>query len=201
LVDHLPGVSTMPAIKYRVTLSEDEKTELEALLKKGKSAARKQTRARILLKAAAGCRDEEIVQALNVSVSMVAKTRQRGVEEGVEAALNDRPRPGQKPKLTDRQAAHVIAIACSDAPDGHDHWTLRLLADQVVELNYAESCSYETIRQLLKKTRSSPGSNGHGAFRRSARSTSRRWRMCWTCTRNPMIPCARWSVSTKARSN
>ncbi len=141
----------MPAIKYRVTLAEDEKTELEALLKKGKSAARKQTRARILLKAAAGCRDEEIVQALGVSVSMVARTRQRCVEEGVEAALKERPRPGQKPKLTDRQAAQAIAIACSDAPDGHDHWTLRLLADKVVELDSAESCSYETIRQLLKK--------------------------------------------------
>lgn len=141
----------MPAIKYRVTLSEEEKTELEALLKKGRSAARQQTRARILLKAAAGCRDEEIVQALGVSVSMVARTRQRCVEEGVEAALKDRPRPGQKPKLTDRQAAQVIAIACSEAPAGHDHWTLRLLADQVVELEYAESCSYETIRQLLKK--------------------------------------------------
>lgn len=149
MIDHVAGASTTPAIKYRLTLSEDEKTELEALLKKGKSAAHKQIRARILLKAATGCRDEKIVQVLNVSVSRVAKTRQRCVEEG-EAALNDRPRPDQKPKLTDRQAAHMIAIACSDAPDGHDHWTLRLLADK--ELDYAESCSYKTIRQLLKNT-------------------------------------------------
>jgi transposase len=141
----------MPAIKYRVTLTDDEKVELEALLKKGKSAARQQARARILLKAAAGCRDQEMVQALGVSVSMVARTRQRCVEAGVEAALKDRPRPGQTPKLTDRQAAHVIAVACSDAPAGHDHWTLRLLADPVVALAYAESCSHETIRQLLKK--------------------------------------------------
>jgi hypothetical protein len=79
LVDYVRGALTMPAIKYRVTLSEDETTALEALLKKGKSAARKQTRAWMLLKAAAGCWDEEIVQTLNVSVSMVAKTRQRGV--------------------------------------------------------------------------------------------------------------------------
>jgi hypothetical protein len=82
---------------------------------------------------------------------MVAKTRQRCVEEGPEAALKERPRPGQVPKLTDKQAAHLIAIACSDAPEGHDHWTLRLLADKVVELSYAASCSHELIRQLLKK--------------------------------------------------
>jgi len=157
LIDHVAGASTTPAIKYRLTLSEDEKTELEALLKKGKSAAHKQIRARILLKAATGCRDEKIVQVLNVSVSRVAKTRQRCVEEG-EAALNDRPRPDQKPKLTDRQAAHMIAIACSDAPDGHDHWTLRLLADKVVELDYAESCPC-TKRFPPKKRRRWPASS------------------------------------------
>jgi len=141
----------MPAIKYRVTLTEDEKLMLEALLRKGKSAARSQTRARILLKTAAGCRDEEIVKALEVSASMVAKTRLRCVEEGVESALKDHPRPGQKPKLTDRQAAQLIAIACSPAPEGHERWTLRLLAGQVVELNYVESFSHEAVRQLLKK--------------------------------------------------
>jgi transposase len=124
---------------------------LQAVIQKGKSAARSQTRARILLKAAEGSRDKDIIDALNVSPSMVAKTRQRCVEEGPESALKDDPRPGKAPKLTDKQAAHLIAVACSDAPDGHNHWTLRLLADKVVELNYADSCSYETIRQLLKK--------------------------------------------------
>jgi transposase len=141
----------MPAIKYRVTLTQDEKAMLETMLCRGKSAARAQTRARILLKAAAGCKDEQIIEALGVSAAMVGKTRQRCVEEGVEAALKDRPRPGQKRKLTDRQCAHLIAIACSDAPDGHEHWALRLLADKVVELGYAESFSHEAVRQLLKK--------------------------------------------------
>ena len=141
----------MPAIKYKVNLIEDEKLYLQAMVSKGKSAARNQTRARILLKAAEGMLDKDIIAALDVSPSMVAKTRQRCVEEGPEAALKDRPRPGQAPKLTDKQAAHLIAIACSAAPQGHDHWTLRLLADKVVELAYAPSCSYETIRQLLKK--------------------------------------------------
>lgn len=124
---------------------------MQAVVQKGKSAARIQTRARILLKAAKGSRDKDIIDALNVSPSMVAKTRQRCVKEGPESALKDHPRPGKASKLTDKQAAHLIAVACSDAPDGHNHWTLRLLADKVVELNYADSCSYETIRQLLKK--------------------------------------------------
>lgn len=141
----------MPAIKYRVNLSEDEKAYLQALIRKGTSPARRQTRARILLKAAEGVQDTAIIEALGVSPAMVAKTRQRCVEEGPEAALKDRPRPGQAPKLTHKQAAHLIALACSPAPEGHDHWTLRLLADKVVELAYASSCSHETIRQLLKK--------------------------------------------------
>ena len=141
----------MPAIKYKVNLSDDERQILQAVIQKGKSAARSQTRARILLKAAEGSRDKDIIDALNVSPSMVAKTRQRCVEEGPESALKDHPRPGKAPKLTDKQATHLIAVACSDAPDGHNHWTLRLLANKVVELSYADSCSYETIRQLLKK--------------------------------------------------
>ena len=141
----------MPTIKYRVTLSDEEVEMLEAVLRKGKSAARKQTRARILLKAAAGCKDAEIMKALAVSATMIYNTRQHCVEDGVEAALQDRPRPGKAPKLTDKQCAHVIAVACTPAPEGHDHWTLRLLADKVVQLEYAESFSHETIRRLLKK--------------------------------------------------
>ena len=141
----------MPAIKYRVTLTEEEVEMLEALLRKGKSAARKQTRARILLKASAGCKDATIMEALAVSAGMVFKTRQKCVEDGVEAALHDRPRPGSAPKLTDTQCAQVIATACTPAPAGHDHWTLRLLADKVVQLGYADSFSHETVRRLLKK--------------------------------------------------
>ena len=141
----------MPAIKYRVTLTDDEVDLLETLLRKGKSAARKQTRARILLKAAAGCKDAEIMEALAISATMIYNTRQKCVEEGVEAALHDRPRPGQAPKLSDKQCAHVIATACTPAPAGHDHWTLRLLADKVVQLGYADAFSYETVRRLLKK--------------------------------------------------
>ena len=156
----------MPAIKYKVNLSDDERQILQAVVQKGKSTARSQTRARILLKAAEGSRDKDIIDALNVLPSMMPKTRQRCVEEGPESALKDHPRPGKAPKLSDKQAAHLIAVACSDAPDGHNHWTLRLLADKVVELNYADSCSYETIRQLLKK-HLNPGKSRNGASQRS----------------------------------
>ena len=148
----LTNNSAMPAIKYKVNLSDDEKLQLKAVLSRGKSAARSQTRARILLKAASGLQDKDIIEALGVSSSMVAKARQRCVEEGPEAALRDRPRPGKMAKLTDKQAAHIIAIAYSDAPKGHEHWTLRLLADKVVALSYASSFSHEAVRQLLKKT-------------------------------------------------
>lgn len=141
----------MPGIKYRVTLTDDEVALLESLLRKGKSAARKQTRVRILLKAAAGHDDGTIMKALSVSASMVYKIRQRYVEEGVEAAINDKPHPGKAPKLSDEQCAHVIAMACASAPAGHDHWTLRLLAGKVVELGYADSFSYEAVRRILKK--------------------------------------------------
>jgi transposase len=141
----------MPALKYRVTLTSDEEALLEALVRKGKCSARQQTRARILLKAAAGCQDDEIMQALSVSATMVAHARKRCVEEGVDAALRDRPRPGAAAKLTDKQCAHLIATACTPAPPGHAHWTLRLLADQVVQLGYAASFSHESIRRLLKK--------------------------------------------------
>jgi transposase len=146
-----PEEITMPAIKYRGTLTEEEVEMLESLLRKGKSAACKQTRARILLKAAAGCKDAEIMEALAVSAPMVGHTRQRCVEEGVEVALEDRPRPGKAAKLTDQQCAHRIATVCTPAPAGHEHWTLRLLAERGVPLGDAESFSYETMRRLLKK--------------------------------------------------
>ena len=151
---------------YIVELSAEERGQLETLIRKGKSSARKQTRARILLKAHAGMPSQEIAQALEVSDEMVYRTRQRLVEEGLEAALNDRPRPGAKPKLTDKQCAHLIAVACSDAPDGHAHWTLRLLADKAVELGFAESLSHEAVRDVLKKTSSSRGNRSNGASRK-----------------------------------
>jgi len=143
----------MPAKKYIVDLSEAEQHYLEDLTRKGQLPARKMKRAQILLKASEGWNDQAIMEALNTSHSTVERTRQRFVEGGVEKALTEDPRPGQRLKLDEKAEAHLIALACSDAPGGRDHWTLRLLADKIVELGYVESISYETIRQYLEKKR------------------------------------------------
>jgi transposase len=152
--------------KYVVDLSEEERAQLESIIRKGKSSARLQARARILLKADEGMLNQDIMSALDVSETMVYRARQRLVEEGLEAALRDKVRPGKKPKLDDKQCAHLIALACSAAPDGHDHWTLRLLADKVVKLGFAEEFSHEAVRGVLKKTSSSRGKRNNGPSRR-----------------------------------
>jgi len=158
-------------IKYRVDLTEAERAQLLGLISKGKHGARTLARARILLKADEGSlTDEGIAVALNVGYATVGRVRQRFVEEGMERALKEGARSGAKPKLNERQCAHVIAVACSEAPEGHDHWTLRLLADKVVELGFAESYSHEAVRQTLKKTTSSRGKGKCGASPRLAPS-------------------------------
>ena len=151
----------MPKKKYVVDLTAEERTTLEQLLQKGKSNARKLTRARILLQADEGLTDEEIATALAVGVATVERTRQRFVEANLEA-LNELPRPGGQCKLNGKQEAHLIAVACTPAPNGHTRWTLQLLAEQVVELGFAESIARETVRQVLKKTRSSRGCTSSG---------------------------------------
>jgi transposase len=144
---------TMPAKKYIVDLTSDEREELLALISHGKPAARKVTRGRILLKADEGLIDRDIARALTTSTATVEQVRQRFVAGGLENALNERPRPGQRRKLDGAASAYVIATACSAAPEGHRRWTLRLLADKVVDMGLTESISHETIRGLLKKTK------------------------------------------------
>src|SRR5437879_5619409 len=141
----------MPGKKYMVDLTSAEREALLTLISRGKPSARKVTRARILLKADEGLIDTAIASALNSSTATVEQTRQRFVEGGLDNALNERPRPGQKHKLSGLASAYVIATACSEAPTGHEHWTLRLLADKVVEMGLVESVSHETIRAVLKK--------------------------------------------------
>lgn len=152
----------MPKKKYVVDLSTEERATLDHILRSGKTGARKLTRARILLKAADGLHDDAIATALDVGTATVARTRQRFVETGL-GALDEAPRPGAQRKLTDKQAAHLIAMACTPAPEGQAHWTLRLLADKVVELGFVPSIARETVRQVLKKTRSNPGKPSNGA--------------------------------------
>jgi transposase len=155
----------MPAKKYIVDLTAEERETLVGVIRHGKAAARQVTRARILLKADEGVTDEEIAEAVATSTATVGRTRQRFVEENL-AALTERPRTGAPPRLDGKAQAHLIAVACRRAPQGRERWTLRLLADKAVELRLADSLSYETIRQLLKKTNSSPGSINNGVYRR-----------------------------------
>lgn len=146
----------MPKKKYIVTLNDAEREELQQLLRAGKHSTRKVTRARILLKAADGGTDEQIAAALGVGRATVERTRESFVERGLEA-LNERPRPGMKPKLDVKAKARLIAEACSDAPEGQTRWTMQLLADRLVELKVVETISDETVRRTLKKTSSSRG--------------------------------------------
>jgi transposase len=149
--------------KYLVRLSADERTVLTDLISAGKAAARAQTHARILLKADQGpdgpaWRDAEIVAALDVSLRTVERVRETWVLEGLEPALYPRPARAHRPhKLDGEQEAHLVALACSDPPAGQKRWTLRLLANQLVELAIVDGIAPETVRQTLKKTNSSPG--------------------------------------------
>ena len=140
-----------------------QRSDLIEISRRGKPLARTVKRALALLKADEGLSDREAAEAVSVSALTVARARRRFVDEGLEAAINDRPRPGRERKLSGRQEAHLVAIACSSPPEGHVSWTLHLLADKVVELEFAGSISLETVRQILKKTNSSRGRRKSGA--------------------------------------
>ncbi len=148
----------MAAIKYKVKLAESERSRLNEVSHRGKPSVRTVKRALALLKADEGLRDREIAGVLLINAATVARVRKRFVEEGLDAAINDKPRPGRERKLDGKQEAHLVAVACSSPPEGHVNWTLHLLADKVVEMEFAGSISLETVRQILKKTNSSPRS-------------------------------------------
>ena len=186
----------MPAKKYRVELTAEERQTLLGLIRTGKSAARQVTRARILLKADEGLSDEEIAEEVATSRVTVVRTCQRFVEENL-GALIERPRPGAPPRLSGKGAAHLIAVTCSPAPAGRERWTLRLLADEAVALGLTPSLSRETVRQLLKKTNSNPGTISHGVCPTSGPSLSRKWKRSSTSTQSPTIPSARKSTSMR----
>lgn len=152
--------------RYRVTLMAQEREDLEKLVSCGKAAARRLTHARILLladetpggPAGAAQKDQAIVESLGVGLRTVERVRERFVERGLTEALDPLPskRVYQR-KLDGKCEAQLIALACSTPPDGCKYWTMRLLADRMVELEYVDSVSHETVSQVLKKTRSSPG--------------------------------------------
>ena len=152
----------MPTKQYLVNLTQDEREHLLDITRRGKSSARKVKRSLILCKADEGLTDQQVAEAVMVGPSTVSRVRQRFVEGGLERALNDRSRPGKRRKLDGKQEAHLVAVACSSAPEGHTRWTLRLLADQVVKLEFTDSICRETVRQILKKTNSSRGGLSDG---------------------------------------
>ncbi len=148
--------------KFAVHLSAEDRGQLERLIRSGQHSARVINRARILLKTDEGWSASQVASALDTSQRTVFRTKRRYAEEGLDGVLHDRPQANRYRKLDDRGEAHLIALACSDAPEGHDHWTLSAsggLAGKVVELGVVESLSYETVRIRLKKTPSSPGKN------------------------------------------
>jgi transposase len=140
-----------------VDLTADERTQLLALLKKGKVAARKVYRAQILLQADEGASDAVIAATVHVGVAAVERTRKRFVEEGLAAALTERRRLGGQPKLRGKDEAFLIATACSVPPNGRKRWTLQLLADRLVEGGIVDAISDDTVGRTLKKTQSSHG--------------------------------------------
>jgi len=169
--------------KYRVTLTAEERAVLERLVATGKGAARRLAHARILLLADTSPgqprHDEDIGAALGTSLRTIERVRQRFVTEGFQAAIDPRPQPARpdKVKIKGDVEQRLVQLACSEPPEGRCHWTLQLLADEMVVLGLAKALSTETVRKALKKTISSRGSSRRGASHpRPTRTMSGGWR-------------------------
>lgn len=159
----------MPAKKYRIRLSEKQREKLEVLTKRGTISIRKYKRARVLLLADENSKqgqkkDAEIVELVDTSMSTVNRIRRRFVEEGLEAALNEKPRPGKPKTFIGKDHATLIALACTEPPEGRARWTMRLLADKMVELEFVDSISHKTVRNMLKKMNFSLTENDSGVL-------------------------------------
>ena len=144
-----------------INLSRDERSQLDSLIRSGRSLARVITKARILLltdvSQGQGHQNNEIVSALGTSICTVLRTRKTYLESGLDAALYDKPRPGQKPKITGEVEATLTMLACSDPPDGASRWTLQLLADRLVQLELVDGISAVAVFKRLKKMNLSLG--------------------------------------------
>ena len=150
------------AKRYRVTMSADERDRLERLSRQRTASVRMVRRAQALLQAADGKTDEVIAEQLRMGVATLERLRRRFVEEGLEASLRERPRPGARPKLGPKEQAFVVALACTKPPEGRHRWTMQMLADRLVELEIVPDITDEAIRLLLKRTGSSRGSTSSG---------------------------------------
>jgi len=165
--------------KHKVTLQLDERAALEAIVQKGSHASRTVVNALILLNCDEGefqprrMRNEDVAAVLSISMRKIDRVKQRFVEEGLEATLERRP----SPRVYERKAdgdfeAHLVALSCGPPPEGFSRWSLRLLADRAVELNYIDTVSYETVRRVLKKTNSNHGRSKAGSSRPITMPTS-----------------------------
>jgi transposase len=138
--------------QYKIELSQEERSQLKRLTTQGTEKVRKVKRAKILLQADEGKKDKEIAERVEVSVGTVERIRKRYAQEGLEGAVNEKPRSGRPIGISAQTRAKITALACTKAPEGRSKWTLRLLADKVVELEYIDSISYQSVRNILKKT-------------------------------------------------
>lgn len=141
----------MMRTKNRIKLKATERKTLRTLISQGEHKARKITRCRILLMSNAGKGDTEIINTLSIARNTIREVRKRYTREGLDAAINERARSGAPEKFTGNQRAKITAVACSQAPEGRQRWTLRLLADKLMELNVVECISYKTVERTLKK--------------------------------------------------
>ena len=158
------------AVRYAIDLTDAERAALREILSKNKVKRSTIIHAYILLKADRSCgwTNADIASAYDVSTKKVEQLKKRFVEEGFEAALYRKPvTNAHRRKITGDEEAHLIALCCSKAPEGHHTWTLRMLADKMVELDIVESVSYETVRRTLKKTNFTPGKRKNGVFPQS----------------------------------
>ncbi len=155
--------------RYKVTLQADERAALETITRKGSHRSRKVINALILLNCDEGAfnqrrlRGEDVAEVLKVSMRTLDRVKKRFVEEGLETLLNGRPSQRRYQRKADGDLeARLVALSCSEPPKGYSQWSLRLLADRAVELEYIDSISYETVRRVLKKTKSNPGGKSVG---------------------------------------
>lgn len=175
--------------KHIICLSQEQRQALQQMVKAGKAPARQILHAHILLKvdaseAGPNWSNKQIQEAFGAVESTVWRVRTRFLTEGLPSAVRRRTQPErpEKRKLGGEQEAYLIALACQKPPEGREHWTLRLLADKLVELEIVSSVSHETVRTTLKKTNSSPGKSRNGAFRPKPTPHSwQRWKTCSRC--------------------
>jgi len=165
LLHNLPS-KTM--VRYKVTLTQEEHEVCKGVMNKGKHSSQQYRNACILINTDEGphghkLSNEQIAQVLQINSKTVERVKQRFVEEGFDSCMDRKPYPKKAPKKADGDfEAHLIALSCSEAPEGYAQWSLRMLADKMVELKYTDSISHETVRQVLKKTKSNRGGSKAG---------------------------------------